>query len=120
MKDQTPEKPNQKKNLSSNKTMQTTKSVNHLRSIVLAILGLLSTILLLSQAAFAQESDQSEAVIQSAPAQLGQAPVVVTPAVFQAAGPNAASIQSTVDAFRAALGDPVNGNNQSAKTKVQK
>ncbi len=29
--------------------------------------------------------------------------------VFQAAGPNAASIQSTVDAFRAALGDP-NGN----------
>src|SRR5687768_1119517 len=30
-------------------------------------------------------------------------------AVFQAAGPNAASIQSAVDAFRAALGDP-NGN----------
>jgi len=30
-------------------------------------------------------------------------------AVFQAAGPNAASIQSTVDAFRAALGAP-NGN----------
>src|SRR5829696_1641916 len=29
--------------------------------------------------------------------------------VFQAAGPNAASIQSTVDAFRAALGNP-NGN----------
>jgi hypothetical protein len=32
------------------------------------------------------------------------------PAVFQAAGPNAASIQSTVDAFRAALGNPNNGN----------
>ena len=30
--------------------------------------------------------------------------------VFQAAGPTAASIQSTVDAYRAALGDP-NGNN---------
>ena len=30
-------------------------------------------------------------------------------AVFQAAGPNAAAIQSAVDAFRAALGDP-NGN----------
>jgi hypothetical protein len=30
-------------------------------------------------------------------------------AVFQAAGPNAASIQSAVDAFRAALGNP-NGN----------
>lgn len=35
----------------------------------------------------------------------------VTPTVFQAAGPNAASIQSSVDAFRAALGTPVNGNN---------
>jgi len=34
----------------------------------------------------------------------------VTPAVFQAAGPTANSIQSTVDAFRAALGDPNNGN----------
>jgi hypothetical protein len=32
------------------------------------------------------------------------------PAVFQAAGPTAASIQSTVDAFRAALGDPNNAN----------
>ena len=34
----------------------------------------------------------------------------VPPVVFQAAGPNAASIQSTVDAFRAALGNPNNGN----------
>src|SRR5690349_7386570 len=34
----------------------------------------------------------------------------VTPTVFQAAGPNAAAIQSTVDAFRAALGTPNNGN----------
>ena len=33
-----------------------------------------------------------------------------TPLVFQAAGPDAASIQSAVDAFRAALGDN-NGNN---------
>jgi hypothetical protein len=33
-----------------------------------------------------------------------------SPIVFQAAGPNAASIQSTVDAFRAALGEPNNGN----------
>jgi hypothetical protein len=32
------------------------------------------------------------------------------PIVFQAAGPNAESIQSTVDAFRAALGDPNNAN----------
>ena len=34
----------------------------------------------------------------------------VAPAVFQAAGPNSASIQGAVTAFRAALGDPVNGN----------
>ena len=34
----------------------------------------------------------------------------VPPTVFQAAGPTAASIQSTVDAFRAALGNPNNGN----------
>jgi hypothetical protein len=33
------------------------------------------------------------------------------PLVFQAAGPTAAAIQGTVDAFRAALGDPDNGNN---------
>jgi hypothetical protein len=34
----------------------------------------------------------------------------VPPAVFQAAGPKIASIQSTVDEYRAALGDPNNGN----------
>lgn len=34
----------------------------------------------------------------------------VPPTVFQAAGPNAASIQSSVDDFRAALGSPNNGN----------
>jgi hypothetical protein len=32
------------------------------------------------------------------------------PVVFQAAGPDAASIQGTVDAFRAALGEPNNSN----------
>jgi hypothetical protein len=41
----------------------------------------------------------------------------VAPVVFQAAGPNAASIQSSVDGFRAALGDPVNGN---ATTELEK
>jgi hypothetical protein len=35
----------------------------------------------------------------------------VPPAVFQAAGPTAESIQSTVDAYRAALGEPNNLNN---------
>src|ERR1044072_3942883 len=34
----------------------------------------------------------------------------VPPSVFQAAGPNIASIQGTVADFRAALGEPVNGN----------
>ena len=34
----------------------------------------------------------------------------VAPAVFQAAGPNLASIQGTITDFRNALGDPVNGN----------
>ncbi len=34
----------------------------------------------------------------------------VAPRVFQAAGPTVASIQSTVDAFRTAIGDPNNGN----------
>src|SRR5215211_1928288 len=34
----------------------------------------------------------------------------VAPAVFQAAGPNIASIQSSVAEFRTALGNPVNGN----------
>ena len=34
----------------------------------------------------------------------------VAPSVFQAAGPSIASIQGSINAFRAALGDPVNGN----------
>ena len=34
----------------------------------------------------------------------------VQPIVFQAAGPSVESIQGTVDAFRAALGEPNNGN----------
>jgi hypothetical protein len=37
-------------------------------------------------------------------------PVIAPPIVFQAAGPNAASIQSTVDQLRAALGGVNNGN----------
>ena len=39
----------------------------------------------------------------------GDSTDVVVPKVFQAAGPTAASIQGTVDAYRAALG-PLNGN----------
>lgn len=40
----------------------------------------------------------------------------VAPSVFQAAGTSVASIQSTVDAFRAALGNPNNGNSASLDT----
>ena len=62
----------------------------------MAALGLLSMLLPVSQTAHAQ-GDRADSF--------------VAPTVFQAAGPTAAWIQSTVDAFRAALGDPNNGNN---------
>jgi hypothetical protein len=40
----------------------------------------------------------------------------VAPIVFQAAGPNSASIQSTIDAYRAELGNPDNKNSGSLGT----
>jgi hypothetical protein len=43
-------------------------------------------------------------------------PDFVPPAVFQAAGPNAASLQSAIDQFRAALGGNNNGNAGSQPT----
>ena len=42
----------------------------------------------------------------------GKSKELLPPTVFQAAGPTADSIQGTVAAFRTALGDPNNGNNQ--------
>ena len=51
---------------------------------------------------------------QAAQAQGNKSKDLVPPIVFQAAGPTADSIQSTVDAFRAALGDTNNGNNHTA------
>src|SRR6476660_722500 len=73
--------------------MQTKQSVinSNIRAIVVAAFGVLTMVLAVSETAQAQ-ADQP------------------TPQVFQAAGPDAASIQSSVDAFRAALGDR-NGNN---------
>jgi hypothetical protein len=56
------------------------------------------------------------ALLQAAPADVtpgvsaNQLKSFVAPAVFQAAGPKIESIQSTVDEYRAALGDPNNGN----------
>jgi len=73
--------------------MKIAKSVTN---STMAALGLLSTLLPVSQIAHAQ-GDLADSF--------------VAPTVFQAAGPNAASIQGTVDAFRAAMGDPNNGNN---------
>jgi hypothetical protein len=49
-------------------------------------------------------------VSQTAQAQSQNSNNLVVPTVFQAAGPTADSIRSSVDAFRAALGDPNNGN----------
>ena len=78
--------------------MKTTQSVIKLpiRSALIAGFGLLSMLVPVGQTAQAQDLSAGE---------------VVVPVVFQAAGPTAASIQSTVDAYRAALGDPNNGNN---------
>jgi hypothetical protein len=62
-------------------------------STAIAAFGLLSMLLAVSETARAQARND------------------VPPAVFQAAGATAASIQSTVDAFRARVGDPNNLNN---------
>src|SRR5215813_3075780 len=53
---------------------------------------------------------------QNAHAQENTTQDFVAPVVFQAAGPNSASIQSTVDAFRAELGNPDNKNSGSLGT----
>jgi hypothetical protein len=74
--------------------MQTKQSVTN-SNIVIAAFGLLSMLLPVSQSAQAQDIPSRDSA----------------PVVFQAAGINAASIQSTVDAFRAALGIPNNLNN---------
>ena len=51
------------------------------------------------------------ALIPARDAHAGSSPhAVVVPTVFQAAGPTVDSIQSTVDAYRAALGQPNNAN----------
>src|SRR5947199_5797043 len=67
-----------------------------IRSIVIVAFGLLSTVLPVRQNSQAQDIPSSNSA---------------TPVVFQAAGASTESIQSSVDAFRAALGIPNNGNN---------
>jgi hypothetical protein len=73
--------------------MQTKQSVTN---SVIAAFGLLLTLFAVGQTAQAQDIQSRQ---------------FVAPAVFQAAGTDVASIQSTVDAFRARLGDPNNLNN---------
>src|SRR6266545_1313452 len=67
--------------------------------------------LLTFAAAFALFSLTLITTHQTAHAQENTIGDFVPPTVFQAAGPNVASIQSSVDAFRAALGEPNNANN---------
>src|SRR5215213_6718109 len=67
-----------------------------IRSAIVVAFGLAAMLLLPNQSAYG-ESDAAQDT--------------GAPVVFQAAGPDAASIQSSVDAFRAALGGINNLNN---------
>lgn len=67
-------------------------------------------------AAFGFVSIAISVAVRSTHAQDNTTRDFVPAAVFQAAGPNAASIQSVVDAYRAALGNPNNGNAGSLMT----
>ncbi|HEY4285322.1 MAG TPA: hypothetical protein VGM62_19850 [Chthoniobacterales bacterium] len=82
--------------------MQTKQSViNSGRWAAGAAIGVISVLLSMSQSVSAQPNSSRD---------------FVAPTVFQAAGPTAASIQGTLDAYRAALGGLVNGNNPGPLT----
>jgi hypothetical protein len=83
----------------------------HALLAVAAAVGLLSVMVLvpIRQAADARDNKLGP-IRQAADARDNKPKDFVPPVVFQAAGPTADSIQSSVDAFRAALGDPNNGN----------
>jgi len=83
----------------------------HALVAVAAAVGLLSVMVLvpIRQAADARDNKLGP-IRQAADARDNKPKDFVPPVVFQAAGPTADSIQSSVDAFRAALGDPNNGN----------
>jgi hypothetical protein len=109
-KTKTESKPKQEKPMQTKQSV--TNSINHqsstacrekhavmklpIRSTVIAVLGLLSTLIPVSQTAHAQVDVAGD---------------FVAPRVFQAAAPKAAALKDAVDAYRAALGDPNNGNN---------
>jgi hypothetical protein len=73
------------------------KMPNRLAAVVAAAFGLLSVLLPVRQAAHAQGTTSDD---------------FVAPIVFQAAGPKAASLEGAVNAYRRALGNPNNLNNQ--------
>src|SRR6478672_12531834 len=97
----TPEKTNRNQTLEKKEPMQTKQSVinSNIRATVIAAVGVLSMVLAVSETAQAQDSQR-------------------TPLVFQAAGPDATSIQGAVDAFRASLGDN-NGNNPGPSASLK-
>ena len=72
--------------------------------------GLSLAIVFMVLAAQTNGQEQSIAISDSLTVQDNTTIDFVAPTVFQAAGPSVASIQGSVNAFRAALGDPVNGN----------
>ncbi len=71
---------------------------------------------LLTFVAFGFLSLSIPSAVRSTHAQNNTTRDFVPPTVFQAAGPNAAAIQGVVDAYRAALGNPNNGNAGSLMT----
>ena len=79
-------------------------------------LGLAIVFVVVAARAEGQESLDLDSASDAIPTQENTTIDFVAPQVFQAAGPDIASIQGTVTAFRNALGDPVNGNNAGPLT----
>ena len=75
-------------------------------------------ILLTVVAAFGLLSVMVSVPVRQAHAQGNTSKDFVPPIVFQAAGPTVESIQGTVDEYRAALGEPINGNDQGRSRAV--
>src|SRR4030095_9723764 len=79
-------------------------------------LGLAIVFVVVAARAEGQEILDLDSASDAIPTQDNTTIDFVAPQVFQAAGPDIASIQGTVDAYRKALGDPVNNNNPGPLT----
>jgi hypothetical protein len=77
----------------SNNTKEHVSMKKHMLLILVVVFDVLSAIVLVPFGQVAEAQSK-----------------LVAPIIFQAAGPTPESIQGTVDAYRAALGDPNNGN----------